>query len=115
MATYSKLVFSESAYGKGIKIADTESPGTLIHTTDVTSQDEIWLYAVNEGNVHENMVIQWGGTTDIDNSITVGIDSKVGLQLIIPGLPLTNNSAVRVYADDADVVVVYGFVNRITA
>jgi hypothetical protein len=47
MATYSKQILSASTDGKGIKVAQTASAGTLIHTGSSTSSvfDEVWLYA----------------------------------------------------------------------
>jgi hypothetical protein len=47
MATFSKRILESSTDGKGIKVAQTASSGTLIHTgpTATTSFDEVWLYA----------------------------------------------------------------------
>jgi hypothetical protein len=47
MATFSKRILESSTDGKGIKVAQTASPGTLIHTgsTTTTAFDEVWLYA----------------------------------------------------------------------
>jgi hypothetical protein len=114
MATYTKVNFSGSANGKGVKVAATSTPGTTIHTSHATDLDEIWLYLVNESANHTNVVVEWGGTTGVDNTITIGIDSMVGLQLVIPGLLLTNGCILSIYADDANIIVAYGFVNRIS-
>ena len=47
MATFSKQKFSESTDGRAIKVVQTASAGTLIHTASSTASvfDEVWLYA----------------------------------------------------------------------
>lgn len=48
MATFTKQFFTGgSANGRAIKVANTSSPGTTIHTasTTTTTIDEVWLYA----------------------------------------------------------------------
>jgi hypothetical protein len=47
MATFTKQILSGSTDGKQIKVAQTASSGTLIHTgsTTTTTFDEVWLYA----------------------------------------------------------------------
>ena len=47
MATFSKQILSGSTDGKAIKVAQTASSGTLIHTgsTSTSVIDEVWLYA----------------------------------------------------------------------
>jgi hypothetical protein len=47
MAAYSKNILSASTDGRAIKVAQTATAGTLIHTgpTATTVFDEVWLYA----------------------------------------------------------------------
>ena len=47
MATYSKAHFSQSTNGRGILVAATSTPGTLIHTAvaGTSDIDEVWIYA----------------------------------------------------------------------
>jgi hypothetical protein len=47
MATFSKQIFSGSTDGRSIKVAQTASLGTVIHTGSSTTSvlDEVWLYA----------------------------------------------------------------------
>ena len=47
MAVFTKQILSASTDGRAIKVAQTTSPGTLIHTgsTTTTVIDEVWLYA----------------------------------------------------------------------
>ena len=49
MATFTKQILSNSTNGKAIKVAQTATAGTLIHTgsTTTTTLDEVWSYAVN--------------------------------------------------------------------
>jgi hypothetical protein len=123
MATYSKLALQPAGTtgtGLGIKVAATSGTGTAIHTASSTATtiDEIWLYALNTSASAVKLTVQWGGTTAVDNDIEVTVQPEAGLVTIAPGLLLQGNSTarlVRAFAATADVIVLYGFVNRITA
>jgi hypothetical protein len=123
MATYSKLALQPAGTtgtGLGIKVAATSGTGTAIHTASSTATtiDEIWLYALNTSASAVKLTVQWGGTTAVDNDIEVSVQPEAGLVTIAPGLLLQGNSTarlVRAFAATADVIVLYGFVNRITA
>jgi hypothetical protein len=116
---YRKRQLSGSADGRGIKVAATATPGTLIHTaTDsqaMNEWDEIWISAVNTSASAVKLTIEWGGTTSPDDLIEVTIPAEQGLQAVIPGHVLHNGAAVRAFADTADVVVLHGYVNRYEA
>jgi hypothetical protein len=116
MATFAKMVLSGSTNGKGIKVVATSSAGTTIHTavTGTSSWDEIWIYAYNSNSVAENLTLQWGGTSSPDDSITVTLQPYQGLMLVVPGLVLQNSLVLKAFATDANVVIIHGFVNRIT-
>jgi len=109
----SKVVLSGSTDGKPIVITTTESPGNLIHTASATEIDEIWIYLNNSSNTPVVTTIQWGLTTTV-GSIIQSVPGQAGLYLAIPGLVLTKNSIVRVFASVSDVITVLGFVNRIS-
>lgn len=116
MATYSKIHLSGSTNGKGIKITQTGTPGDLIHTAVAgTDFDEIWLYAVNSQTATVKVTIEWGTHDAPDGNIEVSIPGESGLYLIIPGLILENSLDVNAFAATANVVMIHGFVNRITA
>lgn len=115
MATYSKLKLSGSTDGKAIKITQTATAGNTIHTAHSTDLDEIWLYAVNSQAASVKLTIEWGEATAPDGNIEVTIAGESGLLLVIPGLLLTNSLVVKAFADTANVVMIHGFVNRITA
>jgi hypothetical protein len=121
MATFTKLALQpagSTGTGLGIKVAATSGTGTAIHTasTTVTTIDEVWLYAVNTSSSSVKLTLQFGGTTAVDNDIELTVLPEAGLVTIVPGLLLQGNATakvVRAFAATADVVVVYGFVNRI--
>jgi hypothetical protein len=109
----SKVILSGSVDGKPIVITTTESPGNLIHTASATEIDEIWIYLNNTSDISVVTTIQWGLTTTA-GSVIQNVPGQAGLYLAIPGLVLTNNTIVRVFASVSDVITVLGFVNRIS-
>jgi hypothetical protein len=116
MATYSKLTLSGSTNGKGIKVAATATAGTAIHTAvaGTSSFDEIWLYAHNTSASAVKLTVEWGGTTAPDDNIEITIGAEgTGLILIAPGILLQNSLVVRAFAATANVINIFGYVNRI--
>jgi len=113
---YKKRKLSASANGRGIKVAATATPGTLIHTATLSiaanEWDEVWLRAVNTSATAVKITIEWGGTTAPDDQIEVTIPPEGGFTEVIPGHVLQNNVEVRAFAATANVVVLHGFVNR---
>ena len=114
MATYSKVKLSGSTDGRSIKVVQTATAGTLIHTAHATALDEIWLYAMNTDTVDRKLTIEFGGVTSPDDLLEMTISAEGGLILIIPGMLLTNSVVVRAFAATANVVTINGYVNRIT-
>ena len=114
MATFSKLVLSGSTNGKGIKVVQTVTAGTTIHTAHATALDEIWLYAVNSSASAVKLTIEWGEATAPDGNIELSVTGESGLVLISAGLLLTNSLVVKAFAATASVVMIHGFVNRIS-
>jgi hypothetical protein len=120
MATYSKQLLSGSTNGKQIKVAATATAGTTIHTaTSGTSNfDEIWLYAVNSTTTAVKLTVEWGEATAPNGNIELTIAAESGLVLVSPGLVMQGNATakvVRAFAATASVIVIHGYVNRITA
>ena len=116
MPTYSKLKFSASTSGRPIKVVSTtQGAGTLIHQTHATALDEIHLWAVNTDSADRLLTIEFGGTTDPDDQIPFTVPTLDGLYLIIPGWTLTGTLDIDAFAAAANVIIVGGFVNRITA
>jgi len=120
MATFSKITLSGSTDGRAIKVAQTATAGTTIHTgsATATTYDEVWLYAMNTDTTDRKLTIEWGGVSAPDDLIEFTVKAESGLYLIVPGLVLKGNATplvVRAFAATADVVTILGYVNRITA
>lgn len=117
MATYSKMLLSGSTQGKGIKVVQTATAGDTIHTAvaGISDLDEIWLWAVNSSGSAVKLTIEWGEATAPDGNIEGTIPAESGLYTVVPGLLLQNGLIVKAFASVANVVLIHGFVNRITA
>jgi hypothetical protein len=116
MPTYSKQLLSGSTNGKGIKVAATATAGTLIHTavTGTSSLDEIWLYAHNTSSAAVKLTLEWGGVAAPDDHVEINIGAEgTGMILIAPGILLQNGLIVRAFAATANVINIFGYVNRI--
>lgn len=114
MATFSKQLLSGSTNGRLVKVVATATAGTTIHTAHATAQDEIWLYAVNSDTTDRKLTIEFGGTSSPDDLIEQTITAESGLVLVVPGLVLTGSVVVRAFCASANVVMIGGYVNRIT-
>lgn len=114
MTTYAKNKLSGSTDGKAIKVTQTGTAGDTIHTAHATSLDEIWLWAVNSSASSVKLTIEWGEATAPDGNIEFTVPAEDGLYLIVPGLILTNSLVVKAFAASANVIMIHGFVNRIT-
>jgi hypothetical protein len=115
MATFSKLKLSGSTNGRQIKVAETATAGTLLHTAHATALDEVWLFAVNSDTTARKLTIEWGGVSAPDDLIEVTIPAESGYVCVVPGLVVTGEVVVRAFAASANVVLVNGYVNRISA
>jgi len=125
MATFSKIAFqpaSVTGTGLGIPVTATTSGslGTTIHTcsTTTTTIDEVWIYAQNYDATDRKLTIQWGGVTAGTNEIEYTVKAENGLYLIVAGLVMQGNATAKVisaYAATGTAIVLYGYVNRITA
>ena len=120
MATFTKNHLSGSTDGKGIKVVQTATAGTTIHTgpTNTAHFHEVWLYAVNSDTTARKLTVEWGGTSSPDDLIEFTVPAESGLYLIVPGLVIKGNATalvVRAFCATANVVNIAGFVNRITA
>ena len=114
MATFSKQLLSGSIDGKAIKVVQTATAGTLVHTAHATALDEIWLYAVNSSASSVKLTIEYGEEAAPDGNIELTIAAESGLTLVIPGLLLRNSLVVKAFAATTNVVMIHGYVNRIT-
>lgn len=122
MATFSKIPLSGNTSGMGILVNSGSSgvAGPTLHTgpSVATQTDEVWLYAVNYDTTDRKLTIQYGGVTAGTNEIEYTVKAENGLYLIVAGLLLVGNATPKVisaYAATNTSIVVYGYVNRITA
>jgi hypothetical protein len=118
MATFTKNHLSGSTDGKGIKVVQTATAGTTIHTgpTNTAHFHEVWLYVVNTSASAVKLTIEWGEATAPDGNIELTVQPETGLTLIVPGLPLQGNATalvVKAFAATANVLVIHGYVNEI--
>jgi hypothetical protein len=117
MATFTKRLLSGSTDGKAIKVVQTATAGTTIHTavSGTSSLDEVWLYAHNSSNAAVKLTLEWGEATAPDGHIEINIGAEgTGLVLIAPGLLLQNSLVIKAFAGTANVVTITGYVNRIS-
>jgi hypothetical protein len=118
MATYSKIKLSGTpADGRNIKVVPTATAGTTIHTAvaGTSDLDEIWLYASNTDGTDRKLTIEYGGVATPDDLTEVTITAEAGWVLVCPGLLLQNGLIVKAFAAAANVIMINGYVNRITA
>ena len=115
MASYSKQKLSGSTDGRMIAVSATSSTGTTIHQAQSSTSnfDELWIYATNINVSSVNLTIEWG-TTGSTNEIKLSIPAQSGLTLVIPGLVLQNSATVTAYASIANMILLSGYVNRIS-
>lgn len=113
---YKKRKLSASTDGRGILVAATATPGTLIHTAlssvSANEWDEVWIKAVNTSASAVKLTIEWGGTTSPNDQVEVTIPAESGFTEVIPGHVLQNGALVRAFAATTNVIVIHGFVNR---
>lgn len=118
MSVANKRKLTGSIDGKPIKLQDTATPGTTIHTavsgTTAGTYDEIWLFAYNGHTAAVTLTIEFGGASVPDQNIICTLASKSGLQLVVPGLILQNGLIVRAFASTVNVVTLSGYVNTMT-
>lgn len=117
--TVSKIVLSGSTNGLGIKVTGTATGASVtVHTAiaGTTSFDLVTLWAQNNDADGETrtLTIEFGGTTDPDNLIIAPVPCKVGPILLFTDLPLRNTLVINAFADEANDVMVYGSVLRVT-
>ena len=122
MATFTKLCLQPAGTtgtGLAVKVAATATAGTAVHTasTTTTTIDEVWLYAVNSSASSVKLTIEWGQADAPDGNIELTVLPEAGLVTVIPGFLLQGNATAKVvkaFAGTANVIMLHGFVNRIT-
>lgn len=113
-ATLTPVHADGSTNGRGIKVAATATPGTLLHTATAIADefDEVVIYAVNTDTTARELTVEFGGTNNPDDRIIASIPPRAGLQIVVPGMRLSGGSIVRAFAATANVVVCHVNVTR---
>jgi len=114
MATITKRFLSDSTNGRGIKVVQTSTAGTDIHTAvgDAGDFDEIWLWASNADTAAIILTIEFGGVTGIDDTIVTTVAAS-STELVCPGLVLAGGLDVAAFAGSANKISIFGYVNRL--
>jgi hypothetical protein len=120
VATFTKNKLSGSTDGLPIKVTGTNTAAAVtVHTavagTTAGTFDEIWIYANNTSTSAVKLTIEYGTATAADGNIELTIAAEAGLVLVIAGLVLQNSRVVKAFAGTADVLLITGYVNAITA
>ena len=114
------IPFSASTQGQGVKVVATSTAGTLIHTTgtSATVVDRLSIWAYNGHSADVVLTIEFGGATVPDQNIVQTITAQTGLTIVVDGLILLGDGAsaltVKAFAATGDVIVLSGYVMRVT-
>ena len=114
---FSHEILSGSTNGLAIVVAATGTAGTTIHTAiaGTTSRDEVWLWATNldaDGETR-TLTVEFGDVLATSGWVTP-VPCKAGPVLVCPGFPVRNGEVIAAYADEANDVLIFGYVNRVT-
>lgn len=113
---YTREPLSGSTHGRGIKVTGTTTGGSVtVHTGQASTSlvDVVTLYAANDDSVTRMLTIEWGGTTDPDDLIQLDIPPKgAGLIPVVIDLVIRNSLAVKAFAETANVITIFGFINQ---
>lgn len=122
MADITKEILSGSTDGQPIKITGTDYAGRVtVHTagSGTTNRDEVYLYAyVDDAAATTNkLTIVWDNGTDPDDLMHVtlpahGAAGDDGLIPVLAGIPIQNAKVISAYAQNANQVLLVGWVNR---
>ncbi len=106
---------SGSTSGRGIKVVQTATAGTAIHTANVGAVifDRLFLWAVNSHSSAVDLTLEMGGVTDPDDLITYdAVPVEVGRVMVCDGYVLNGGLLVKAFASQANVIVISGYVLR---
>ena len=109
MATISKICITGAANGTGVKVVQTSTAGTTVHTgvTGTTDFHEVWLWACNTDTSAAVLTLEWG-SADVDDNIKYLIQPNETL-LVSPGLLIQNDLIVKAFASVANKVNIFGY------
>jgi hypothetical protein len=111
MGAVTPVIPSGSTDGAPVKIAATATAGTLFHTADVAAKDEVWMWLTNTDAVDRNVTVELGGATAPDYNVKFIVPAGETI-LALAGTRLTNSKTVKAFASAANVVNMFGNINR---
>jgi hypothetical protein len=112
---FTRVIPSGSTDGNGVKVTGTGTGSTVtFHTAHSTNIDEVHLWAYNDDTQERTLTLEVGGTTDPDNLVVISVPPQAGLTYVLPGWNLTNSKTVKAFASTANVIVLSGYVNRLS-
>ena len=114
MSVFTMEFLSGSTNGRSVKVAATATAGTLIHTAHATAKDQVYIWANNTDTTRRKLTIEWGGVTAPDDTHEGYIEAEDGDYFVITGWVLSGGLIVRAFADTANVIILTGYVERIT-
>ena len=90
-------------------IVETESPGEVVHTAAPGVLDEVWLWAESGNATPVTLTLLFA-----TEKPRVFILPPLEPYMILPGVALVDGNSIWAFASVADVVIYFGYVNRIT-
>lgn len=118
MASYSREKLSGSTNGKPVKVAATATAGTTVHTAiaGASGWDEVYVWVTNTSGSAVALTIEFGGTTDPDCLVCkqLSIPANSAPIPVLTGQMLQNGLTVSAFASTANVLLLTGYVNRIS-
>ena len=114
MTTIPVITSGSPGNGRGVLIAATATPGTIVHqmVAGVINFDAVWAYAENNHTADVDLTVEWLGVTAPNDQIKMKITFKTGLWLVVPGLRGNNGLSFRAFASVANVITIFADVNR---
>lgn len=89
----------------------TSGAAITVHAADPALEDSIYLWAVNRDTSVQTLSLEHGAAT-VAATIPIELEPNVPQQ-VLDGLPLTNSLLLKAFASLANVISVYGYVNRV--
>lgn len=107
---------SGSTNGRMVKVVQTATPGTLLHTAiaGTADMDIVTIYVCNTSASAVDVTIELGGVTSPDDTVILAaLASKRGFTLLVDRASLNNGVAIRAFASAANVIVAKVEVQRL--
>ena len=107
-----RFVFNGSAAATDGRPTKLTTAQRAIHKVPDFSIDEIYLWASNYSSANTTLDIYFAEETGEDQTLRVTVQSREGLVLVLPGLPLGGGHTIYALAGSNDSVKILGFAHR---